>query len=88
MSLTNAEVRQQLQQLAETAQRAEADLARSDDLPPMDLAQVTVELDKLSGKASKLADRIAKLAAPLFGPNGQGGAEQSSKPSGGRKGKK
>ena len=81
MSLTNSDLRQQLRQLAETAQRAEGELARSDDLPALDLAAVAVELDKLGTKAVKLADRIAKLSAPLFA-NGQDGTDngQGEKP--------
>lgn len=80
--LTNNEVRQQLKQLAETAERAEADLARSDDLPALDLAETMVEAGKLSTKLAKLADKVQRLSAPLFGPNGQDGAEQPGKAAG------
>ncbi len=86
--LTNADIRTALGRLTEAITRADKALGASDDLPCLDLAEVMVETSKLSTKLGKLADKVERLSAPLFGPNGQGGAEQSEKPAGGRRKRK
>jgi hypothetical protein len=56
--------------LAAATTKATKALADSDDLPPLDLAEVMVETTKLSTKLSKLVDRVDRLSCPLLGPRG------------------
>lgn len=72
MSLTNADIRLSLDQLGQAVTRAGKALADSDNLPPLDLAEVMVESMKLGTKLTKLADRIGRLSCPLLGPRGGG----------------
>jgi hypothetical protein len=87
--LTNEHVKDSLRKLADLASDAEGALANSDDLPPEDLAECFVVLGKLREKTAKLADRINKLAAPLFAARPAGQDETpppaGNGPAGGRK---
>lgn len=77
MPLSNQHLIGQLEALSRTADEAAGALAKSDDLPPENLAETMVDLGKLRAKAAKLREKITKLAAPLFNAgNGAASADE------------
>jgi len=78
----NADLADQLQQLADGIHGLRQDLDRSEDMQPLPLAEALVKAVRLNSSFAKFADQTRKGIAPLFGrkPGDGGQAGGGKKP--------